>query len=173
MITWVIGLSGAGKSTIARVLYEVLGEDWPNLVLLDGDEVRSVFGDDLGYTLEDRRANAERFCRLCEMLDEQNIHVICSILSAFEEHRRWCRENLGDYNEVYVKVPLEELVDRDPKGLYERYQSGEIENVIGMDLPFEEPQEPDIVIENTEPFSSPRYLAQQILKQIHPEGGSP
>lgn len=171
MITWIVGLSGAGKSTIGRALYDLLGEERPNLVFLDGDEVRRVFGDDLGYTLDDRRANAERFCRLTKMLDEQDIHVICSILSVFEEHRRWCRENLEDYTEVYVRVPRDELIDRDPKGLYERFRSGETENVVGMDLPFEEPKAPDLVIDNTEPFTHPRELANRIAKRIRSTEG--
>ena len=81
MIIWLIGLSGSGKTTIGRVLHELLEPRYPSLVFLDGDEFRHIMGDDLGYSYEDRRKNARRLSHLCAFLDRQHVHMICAILS--------------------------------------------------------------------------------------------
>lgn len=163
MIFWIIGLSGAGKTTIGRALYDCISARYPNVVHLDGDNVRRIMGNDLRHTREDRRENGNRVCRLCKELDDQDIHVVASILSLFEEHRAWNRENLDEYVEVFVDVPLPELKERDPKRLYAKAEAGDIENVVGYDIPFEEPQHPDVIVDNTKPFESPEAIAQRIL----------
>lgn len=148
MVVWLIGLSGSGKTTLGRELYRLLKPDHPNTVFLDGDEVRAIFGDSLGHTVEDRRRNAERITRLCHYLSRQGIHVVCAILSIFHESRRWNREHLQDYFEVYIEAPLEQLQARDAKGLYRAAARGELKHVVGVDIPFPPPCRPDIVVHN-------------------------
>ena len=101
MVVWIIGLSGAGKTTLAEKVVEKISSCKTNVVLIDGDMIRDVFGNDLGHTLEDRRQNADRICRLCRFLDNQGIHVVCAILSLFPESRLWNRENIKNYYENY------------------------------------------------------------------------
>ncbi|BFR50082.1 adenylyl-sulfate kinase [Nitratidesulfovibrio sp. HK-II] len=148
MVLWIIGLSGAGKSTLATAVAEEVRRRMPNVALVDGDVLREVWGNDLGHTMEDRRKNADRLCRLCRFLDRQGIHVVAAILSLFEQSREWNRENLRDYREVYIKCPLPDLVRRDPKGLYAKGARGEID-LPGLTLPFAEPARPDLVIDNS------------------------
>ena len=111
MVIWIIGLSGAGKSTLALEVANRARHSISNVVLLDGDMVREVWGSDLGHDLKDRKKNAERLCRLCKLLDSQGIHVVCAVLSLFEESREWNREHLSDYFEVYIKASLKDLKD--------------------------------------------------------------
>ncbi|TGN08005.1 adenylyl-sulfate kinase [Leptospira ilyithenensis] len=148
MVIWLIGLSGAGKTAIGQSLFNELKNEYSNLVYLDGDIIREVFGDNLGYTIEDRKKNADRICRLCKMLDSQKIHVVCSILSIFEESREWNRTNLSQYFEIFIDVSRDVLSKRNQKGLYEKAERGEIKNVVGFDIPFEIPEKPNLIIKN-------------------------
>jgi adenylylsulfate kinase len=166
MVVWIIGLSGTGKSTLAEETVRLVRDKLPNVALVDGDVIRSVFGDDLGHTLEDRRRNAERICRLCQFFETQGIHVVCAILSLFPETRQWNRQQLRSYYEVFVDTPIEELIARDSKGLYSRFQRGEIRDVAGMDLEFPAPDTADLVIANTGSRDELLAYAQPIAETI-------
>jgi adenylylsulfate kinase-like enzyme len=148
LVLWIIGLSGAGKTTLANAVVSKLRSEGKKIVVLDGDEVRKLYGDDLGFDLASRRVNSERIVALCEFLDRQGIHVVCSVLSLFPEHRDWCRNNLTGYFEVYVKASQDSLRGRDIKGIYEKYDAGKITNVAGLDIMFPVPTNPDTIIEN-------------------------
>ncbi len=148
MVVWIIGLSGAGKTTLAEKVVEKIRSSKTNVVLIDGDMIRKVFGDDLAHTLEDRRQNADRICRLCKFFDEQGIHVVCAILSLFPESRLWNRDNIKNYYEVYIETPIEQLQKRDYKGLYKKFSEGKIKNVAGMDIEFIPPDNPNLTIKN-------------------------
>lgn len=147
-VYWITGLSGAGKTTIGKLLYEKLKEGKDNVVFLDGDILREIFGGDLGYSVEDRKKSAMRNSRICKELSEQGIDVVCATISMFKECRDWNRKNIENYKEIYIKVPIEKLIERNQKGLYSMALKGEIKNVMGVDMDFEEPQNPDIVILN-------------------------
>jgi Adenylylsulfate kinase and related kinases len=173
MIIWLVGLSAAGKTTIGKALYERVNADRNDVLFLDGDHVRQVWGDDLGHTEDERYENGWRFCRLGHLLDTQGLHAICCILSLFEEHRSWNRQNLSSYFEVYLDVPKETLRRRDDNALYARAQSGEIENVVGVDIPFEEPKEPDLVLANGDPPTDPDILAERIIEALPEDADFP
>ena len=148
MVVWIIGLSGAGKSTLANEVVSLIRQNQKTVVLLDGDAVREAFGNDLGYSMEDRLKNAERTCQLCKLLDNQGIDVVCAILSIFPVTREWNRSNLKSYREVFIDTPLADLKARDYKGIYKRFDDGEIHDVAGLDLNFPIPNKAELVIEN-------------------------
>ena len=149
MVVWLIGLSGAGKTTLANKIVADANEKAINTVLLDGDVIREVFDNDLGYTMGDRLLNAQRICQLGKFLDGQGINVVCAILSIFPETREWNREHIEDYYEVFIDTPIEILVDRDTKGIYGKFNRGEISDVAGMDIKFPLPNQADLVIDNS------------------------
>jgi cytidine diphosphoramidate kinase len=143
MIVWVMGLSGAGKTTFARLLYEAAKPHRPQLVHLDGDRVRAVMGNDLGYSYPERKLSAERMSRLCLELDSQGLDVICSTMSLFRDRHQWNRENFSAYYEIYLDTPIETLRERDGKGIYAAAAEGTIGDVVGVDIPYEEPESPE------------------------------
>jgi len=148
MIVWIIGLSGTGKTTLATEVVKIVRGKGQKVVLIDGDVMRKVFGSENDHSISGRKKNAERICALCGMLDDQGIDVVCSFLSMFEESREWNRKNLNNYFEIYLKTNMSILKSRDQKGLYSAFEKGEINNVVGLDLKFEEPKKPDLIIEN-------------------------
>lgn len=143
-VYWLTGLSGAGKTTIGRLWYKKLRAAGEAVVFLDGDELRQVFGNDLGFTREDRLKSAMRNARLCALLACQGITVVCCTISMFDSVREWNRKNITGYFEIYVKVSMETLRHRDQKGLYGR----EEQDVAGVHFQVEEPKRPDLVLEN-------------------------
>lgn len=161
MVIWIVGLSASGKTTLGKVLYDMIKKEQSNTVFVDGDGVRELFGNP-GYTVDARRANADLICRLCKWLDGQRINVVCCILSIFEESRQWNRQNYSKYFEVYIDVPMDILMRRDKKGLY----SGTVKNVVGLDIPFKPPERPDFVFDNTKDDADFYAVAKQIFSRI-------
>jgi adenylylsulfate kinase-like enzyme len=150
-VYWVTGLSGAGKTTLAVGLVDKLRSDGHQVVHIDGDTVRSMLGNDLGYDLKDRIANAYRISRLCQFLQQQGTLVVCSTMSLYPEIWEWNAKHLDPYHLVYVKVSHEVLRSRDQKGLYSGVENGTSCDVVGMDLPFHEPPSPNLILENNNP----------------------
>jgi cytidine diphosphoramidate kinase len=151
MVIWIIGLSGAGKTTIGRHLYAELRRNNSGIVFVDGDELRDVFKFDNhtnSHTIEGRRINGERILAVCRWLDNQNIDIVCSVLSIFPDLRQIARETLSCYKEVYLNVPIDVLTKRDHKKLYSRALSGKLKDVVGIDIPFPEPTNSDLEIKN-------------------------
>lgn len=148
VVYWVTGLSGAGKSTIGKAYADRLRTAGHPVIYLDGDVLREVFANDLGHTLAERQAVAMRNARLCRMLTEQGVDVVIATISMFREVREWNRANIPGYREVYVRVPMVELIKRDPKKIYARAMKGELDHVMGVDLPVEEPESPDLILDN-------------------------
>jgi glutamine kinase len=147
-VYWITGLSGAGKTTVGKELWRRLRAVGRAAVLLDGDIVREVIAEDLGHTTASRRKSAMRNARLCRLLCGQGIDVICPTISLFHEVHRWNRANIPGYCEIYLRVPMEELRRRDPKGIYAAAHRGELRDVVGLDLPAELPESPDLVLDN-------------------------
>ena len=137
------GLSGAGKTTIGGLFYRRLKLQKPNVFLLDGDRYRREVCEDLGYTDQDRLKAARRGFRLSRWIADQGIDVVNCGIAMYSEIRDWNRENIDYYKEIYIKASRETLLRRNQKKLY---TAGK--NVVGVDLPFDEPKRPDVVIEN-------------------------
>ena len=137
------GLAGAGKTTIGGLFYQKLKAQKPNVFLADGDQTRSIFGRS-GYSTEARLDAARRGFRLWRELTEQGIDVVVCSIAMYREIQQWNRENIENYREIYIRVTRETLYRRDQKQLY---SSGRKE-VVGVDLPYDEPQDADVVVQN-------------------------
>lgn len=149
-VIWITGLSASGKTTLANELVCKLKVSNENVLLLDGDELRTIFNTTQNcnfYQRADRLALALQYSRLCQMLSDQGMTVVIATISLFKEVHQWNRENLPNYFEIYLKVPMEELKSRDPKGIYKRFELGEISHVAGLDIEIDEPESPDYEID--------------------------
>lgn len=144
MLIWITGLSGAGKTSLSVATASKLRDINTTPILLDGDEMRGVFGDKWGYTFSERQELAYVYARNCKMLSDQGFIVICATVAMFDDVRHWNRENNENYLEVFLDVPFDELVRRDQKGLYTKYRNASESN---DELPFDKyqlPTNPDI-----------------------------
>jgi cytidine diphosphoramidate kinase len=147
-VFWITGLSGAGKTTLGQELCSRLRSAGRSVTFLDGDALRAVIAEDLGHSADNRRRSAMRNARLCRLLAEQGADVVCATISLFHEVQRWNRDNIPGYREIYLRVPLDELQRRDSKGIYAGAQRGDACNVVGIDVPAEVPEGPDLVLDN-------------------------
>lgn len=163
MVIWVIGLAGAGKTTLSQMLYDEMKPKLNNLVLLDGDALRDVFNNDVDHSIEGRRKNAERLSNLSKFLSDQGIHVIASVLSVFPEWQKWNRENLPDYQQIHLNVSIDTLVKRNDRSFYQEALDGKIQNVVGVDIDFPEPYCSDLVLDNNVEDADFRNYVEQVL----------
>jgi cytidine diphosphoramidate kinase len=156
-VIWITGLSGAGKTTFANLLTQLFRDRNLPVVMLDGDELRQVFGADVDYKdfheINSRRKLAMQYANLCRIIATQGITVVIATISLFREVHKWNRLNLPGYFEVYLKVPIQELRRRDPKGIYRRFDEGILNNVAGLDLAIDEPEFPDLILDQVSRMS--------------------
>jgi adenylylsulfate kinase len=117
-------------------------------LLLDGDTMRGILDQTTAHTVEDRRRLAFIYSRFAREIASQGIDVVCATISMFHDVRQWNRDNIPNYREIYLRVPFAELESRDPRGIYRRGRRHPAPNVVGLDVPFEEPAAPDLVIDN-------------------------
>ena len=164
-VIWLTGLSGAGKTTLCRVIHERLIAHVPGVVVLDGDAVREALGSDLGYAEADRIRNIERMQRLARLLADQGLTVLVAALYSNPALLAWNREHLPQYREVYLRASVDALARRDPKGLYAAYREGRIGNMVGCDIPFTPPAAPDLVFD-VDTFGDLRQMAVAVLDGI-------
>jgi adenylylsulfate kinase-like enzyme len=170
LVLWITGLSGAGKTTLAREVVVLLRIQRRGVVWLDGDELRDVFGSASvnidNHGREGRMKLAMQYAYLCRVIASQGLTVVISTISMFKEVHIWNRLNLTNYYEVYLKVPLSELQRRDPKDIYRRFDIGDLSNVAGLDLKIDEPKASDWVV-NFMPGQAIEVLADELLKQLY------
>jgi len=137
--------------------------------MLDGDELRAVFGavaaDVQNHSREGRLALAMQYAHLCRVIANQGLTVVIATISLFKEVHAWNRKNLPGYFEVYLKVPVEELRRRDPKDIYRRFGAGELANVAGLDLPIDEPEAADWILEFL-PEQTVDAIADELMNQL-------
>ena len=169
-VIWITGLSGAGKSTLAHELVAKLRESGEAVVMLDGDVLREVFGavaaNAENHGREGRLALAMQYAHLCRVIAAQGLTVVIATISLFREVHTWNRVHLPGYFEVYLKVPVEELRRRDPKGIYRRFDAGELTHVAGLDLPIDEPEAADWAVE-FKPGRPVATLAEDLLNRLN------
>jgi len=177
-VIWITGLSGAGKSTLSHEIVSKLRDFGTPVVLLDGDELRELFGAVATNTQNHGRAGridlAMKYSYLCQMLSNQGLTVVIATISLFHEIHDWNRRNLTGYFEIYLRVPIRVLQDRDPKGIYRKYKSGEIQNVAGLDLVIDEPELADIVFDydkEQKPVDMANTVIKHLLENKNSHGG--
>src|SRR5256885_2964992 len=144
---WFTGLSGAGKSTLSEAIEERLKARGRNVEILDGDSVRTHLSKGLGFSREDRDTNIKRIAFVCGLLTRNGVICISAAIAPYREARDWARTEIGNFVEVYVKCPIEVCRERDVKGLYKLVDEGKIKGFTGVDDPYEEPENPELVVE--------------------------
>jgi len=142
---WFTGLSGAGKTTLAREIELALLERGCKVEVLDGDIIRENLSKGLGFSKEDRDTNILRIGWVCEVLTRNDVVAIAAAISPYKDIRQKVREKVGRFAMVHCDCPIEVLKERDPKGLYKKALSGEIKNFTGISDPYEPPEKPEIV----------------------------
>ena len=145
---WITGISGAGKTTLARNINAVLNSNKHASVILDGDEIRKKMNKDLGFSITDRDENIRRIACMSELLSHQNIITIVSVISPMKNQRAYAKEVYGDnFNEVYLKASLDQCIEKDKKGLYKKALDRKEPNFTALTSPYEEPENPNLLID--------------------------
>lgn len=165
MVIWVTGLSGAGKTSLCEAFFRLYKPFFPELVLLDGDAVREIFGNDLGYAEADRVNQVKRLQRLAGVLSGQGLLVMVAVVYSQHELLHWNRQHFHPYFEVYLKASLKTVRQRDAKGLYAKAAAGTMKNVVGLDIPWQEPLLPDLVIDMNAP-QPPEAIAADLANAV-------
>ena len=170
LVLWMFGLSGSGKSTIARALENDLYLRGIHSKLLDGDNLRSGINNNLSFSIEDRTENIRRAAEVSKLFMENGDVVICSLVSPTIEIREQAKLIIGEENfkEVYVNAPFDVCASRDVKGLYKKALAGEIKNFTGLDSPFEGAENPFVELKTDEKDldTCKNELVELVLKEI-------
>lgn len=165
LVVWLTGLSGSGKTTIARTVEDALkGRKHRCVVVLDGDEIRRHLNPDLGFSKRDRELHIERVAYLSHILSRSGIITIVALISPFRTSRDYARNLIGDFIEVWVKCSLETCKKRDPKGLYAKVKMGEIINFTGVDQDYEIPLNPEITLDTDK--ETLQQCSQKIMQKL-------
>jgi adenylyl-sulfate kinase len=161
---WFTGLSGAGKTTLARLLEKELRNRGHKVEVLDGDVVRTNLSKGLGFSKEDRDTNIRRIGFVCNLLARNDVIAVAAAISPYRDIREEVRRDTARFVEVFVKCPIDVLAERDVKGLYKKAIAGEIKHFTGIDDPYEEPLAPDILIETDKEL--PEQSAARIVARL-------
>jgi len=167
---WFTGLSASGKSTLARRVEQLLIEQRFFTYVLDGDNVRHGLNKDLGFSHEDRTENIRRISEVAKLFTDAGAITLTAFISPYRADRNQARTLIGDsdFVEVYVKAPIEVCESRDPKGLYKKARAGQIPEFTGISAPYEEPENPELVIRTDE--SDLETCAQQVVQFLRTKG---
>jgi bifunctional enzyme CysN/CysC len=165
-VLWFTGLSGSGKSTIARIVELKLHAQGYHTYMLDGDNVRHGLSRDLGFTDADRVENIRRIGEVAKLMLDAGLIVLCAFISPFHAERETVRDLLqpGEFLEIFVDAPLEECIRRDPKGLYAKAKAGLLTNFTGLDSPYDLPTAPDLHLDTM--VASADELAAVVLERL-------
>jgi adenylylsulfate kinase len=168
---WFMGRPSAGKSTLASRVEDRLVEMGYPIENLDGDDIRKHLHPDLGFSREDRRTNNRRTAYVAKLLNRNDIPVIVGMITPFRDSQEQARdiiEDEGDFILVYVKCSVKSAENRDPKGLYEKARDGNIEKFTGINHPFQEPLNPEIIVDTEE--QSVEEGVDHVLSQLETRG---
>jgi adenylyl-sulfate kinase len=165
---WFTGLSGSGKTAIAKLVAQQLRDRGLKVERLDGDIVRQSLTRDLGFSKEDRDKNIERVTFVAKLLTRNGVAVLCSFISPYRARRAKSRQEIGEFIEVYVECPVAVCAQRDVKGLYAKAFAGEIENFTGVSDPYEEPENPEIVCHTAQ--ETPEESAATVIAYLEGQG---
>jgi adenylylsulfate kinase len=148
-LIWFTGLSGSGKSTLAHAVEEKLHSLYVRSYVLDGDNIRTGLNKDLGLSPEDRKENIRRIAEMAKLMVDAGLLVFAAFITPYKQSREYVRKLMDSwpYFEAYVKCSIEVCARRDPKGLYKKAEQGEITNMTGISDPYEEPENPSLIIE--------------------------
>jgi adenylylsulfate kinase len=161
---WFTGLSGSGKSTIARLLEKRLRQRSAQVEILDGDVVRTNLSKGLGFSKEDRDINIKRVGFVANLLTRNGVIVIAAVISPYRKMRDNNRSLIGNFIEVYTKCSMETLIQRDTKGLYKKALNGDVRQFTGVSDPYEEPENPEVVCDTD--TETPEESANKIIKKL-------
>jgi adenylylsulfate kinase len=162
------GLPGSGKTTIALDVEKRLQAMGRNVEILDGDEVRKGLSSDLGFSKEDRQQHAKRVTFVAKVLSRNGVIVLVGLISPFRAFRQFARDEIGEFIEVFVDTSLDECIKRDPKGLYKLALDGKIQDLTGLQDPYEAPEDPELVIATEE--VTVEQAADMVMDQLRDRG---
>jgi adenylylsulfate kinase len=168
LVLWLTGLSGSGKSTVAKELEKILHQQGFLTSVLDGDNIRSGINNNLGFSPSDRQENIRRIAEVAKLFRQTGIVTICSFVSPTRKIRQSAKSIIGAkyFYEVYIDAPLEVCEQRDVKGLYKKARAGIIKQFTGIDAPFEAPINPDVHVETHK--LSIKQAANKVLNFVLP-----
>jgi adenylyl-sulfate kinase len=161
---WFTGLSGAGKTTLARLIESEIKARGHMVEVLDGDIIRTNLSKGLGFSKEDRDTNIRRIGFVCNLLTRNNVVAIAAAISPYRAVRDEVRRDIGAFVEVYVRCPIDVLAERDVKGLYKKALAGEIKNFTGVDDPYESPLAAEVIVDTD--TEAPEESATRILAKL-------
>ncbi|MBF96490.1 MAG: putative adenylyl-sulfate kinase [Alphaproteobacteria bacterium MarineAlpha9_Bin4] len=164
MIIWITGISGSGKTTLTQGIYKKYKSRVKNLVCVDGDVIRDLYDNDLGYDEKSRVKQIKRIQKLCLYLESQGLIVLVAALYSNSNLMSWNKKNFKNYYEVYLKASINLVKKRDPKNLYKKFKIGEEKNIVGLDIEWEEPKEYDLLINMEKEISSSETVKKLINK---------
>ena len=160
---WIIGPSAVGKTTVSKIFYDKIKIKNDKLILIDGDKIRNLYENNLGYDPVSRSKNTLRYINLVKWLMEYNISSIVAVISPFEKDRDTCRKEIKNYKEIYLNCSLDERLKRDKKKLYAPALRGEKKFVVDVDIPFDKPKKSELSI-NTEKREPDSIVEEIIIK---------
>ncbi|MFN0170901.1 MAG: adenylyl-sulfate kinase [Bryobacteraceae bacterium] len=165
---WFTGLSGAGKSTISRMIEERFRANNAKVEVLDGDVVRTHLSKGLGFSKEDRDENIRRIGFVCELLSRNEVIAVVAAISPYRAVREEVRSRIANFVEVYVECPIDVLAERDVKGLYKKAMAGEIPQFTGITDPYEPPLAPEVTVNSS--IETPEQGAEKIWATLKRSG---
>ena len=165
---WLTGIPASGKSTISILLKDYLQKKNIPVIILDGDEIRKTVSKDLGFSPQDRKEHNRRVIEIAKLLVKNNFTAIIPLISPYKETRKLARNEIPNFVEVYVKASLDACIKRDPKGLYQKAKNGEITNLTGLQSPYEEPENPEVIVDTEK--NSPQQCLDMITSKLQQLG---
>jgi len=170
VVLWFTGLSGSGKSTVANEVAHKLQKREKLAYILDGDNIRHGLNKDLGFSPEDRKENIRRISEVANLFADAGLITITAFISPYAKDRNFCRELAGEgrFLEIYAKASLETCEKRDPKGMYKKARAGEIKEFTGINAPYEEPENPELITDTDK--ETVEESAEKVLKKLEELG---